>query len=551
VKWLDVQAKRPDLIPCRAADPCTIPNFTSFRIRFAGSTPNGRITGYQWQGIAPGSTGEQVQPLGADSLFLHGGRDTTAYFPGAPGDTLWSLVGNTVSVYYKSSRNKVIPPGIFKLKARVMDEAGRISLRATGERHVIVNYDPDTQVQRIPACDCPHPPPNCGSADSVHVGWITGIGVVDSFPRDEWVKFCEGDTLPLGAKVRFFARGKDNRRDEAIDPAAGLREAGFSFRFVWRVRDRSGREIASNLNMPFSEEYAPAALPLPGGSHWRGQSIGWAVCPFDYTFYASAVDEHGKRDGSPDSIDYFVSGAPEIDSLRVPSVLVFVPQCNPVFPTSCYTDSFGADTLAVYGRFIADSLGATPFRLGFNEFTFPLRAWAHDHARDREPGRYAADAAGRIRSWRYSFDCVRPLPPDSVCDDYVLRGEGNWVKEVPAQGEEDEQTFDDVLPITLALDTLPGVATLGIKATIHSEKFGTYDFSIQGRDTEDLGQNCNEPADLNVGAQNFPRGIADLGRTTQVVTRRLVWMSASIARHRGTPKAAGLVRFSNRTRLMK
>jgi hypothetical protein len=78
VEFLDVV---PEVIPsqmrvepCGAGTvPCSIPSFTSFRVRFRGNTNNTRITGYQWQGVRPREISpEGLQPFGIDSIFLDG-----------------------------------------------------------------------------------------------------------------------------------------------------------------------------------------------------------------------------------------------------------------------------------------------------------------------------------------------------------------------------------------------------------------------------------------------------------------------------------------------
>src|SRR6185436_3422573 len=110
-----------------------------------------------------------------------------------------------------------------------------------------------------------------------------------------------------------------------------------------------------------------------GNSNFQG------LCPFDFTFYAAAVDENGKRDGTPDSLNFYVSGSPQIDSVAVPLVVVLAPKCPAALPIFCPDVtgiSFGPDTLFLVGQHVAnDPLHPLP---GTNRFRLPFLATGHD-----------------------------------------------------------------------------------------------------------------------------------------------------------------------------
>lgn len=531
VEFLDVRTDRADIAPC-AALPCTIPAYTDFRVSFRGTTRNNRITGFQWQGIRPGEIEpEPWQPLLEDSLFLPGGTDTEGV--SARGDR-WTLRGDTVTVFYHNARADSIEHGNFVFRARVRDEANLVSLLSLGARRVVLNYDPDTRLQRISPCDCPNPPPNCGARDSVAVGWVVGVDQTGFQDRSLWMRVCPGDTVPQFAHMRFYVRGADDGRDEPMNPAGTRRDVGFSYRFKWTAGE--GDDFLRSDNMPFSDEVAAAdfVLPPPYGTPWHGGFSGWGipnagVCPFNFTFLAAAVDEHGKGDGTPDSLSFFASAAPVIDSVRVPPVLVFVPVCPPQFSSFCPNlatlPPFGPDTLLVQGEFIQGP-SQFPISFGSNRFTFPFRAWGHEHPRDRNPvqgqAAYSSLSEGRIRSWRFTFDCTAP-----GCADILIPGEMQWKADRQDLDPPGQQIFDDPLQIDLPLDTLctspPGAPCFGtFKMALPRGGFGPYRFTVQGRDSEAQGQLCPEPSDLGPNPSTFSRTVAEQGRRTQLITRTVV-----------------------------
>jgi uncharacterized repeat protein (TIGR01451 family) len=243
IVYLDVpiDSNDPRVFPCASTDPCTIPTFTDFSVRFSATTASGSITGYTWQ-IPPAPW----QPFGTDADTNFVDLETI------DGDTLaldsqsrpaWEIPASqeTVTVHLYSNRAEpIIAGGKFSgellMKARARNDAGVASNTAeTGERRITVNYDPDTRMFSVLECDCPNAPAGCNSQQFVSAGWVTGIGDVDSLGTiDDWRLFCQGDTIPNSSRVRFYASGWDDARDLPVDPMAGsLPEALFSFRFEY------------------------------------------------------------------------------------------------------------------------------------------------------------------------------------------------------------------------------------------------------------------------------------------------------------------------------
>jgi hypothetical protein len=543
VRFLGVRPFRDDpmdtegITPCDSAAPCSVQTFTNFKVRFTGATNNGRITGFQWRTALPGQSTGPMQPFGVDSLFLRAGVDTASV---ENGDTLWALSGNTVSVFFynRYPPGAGLPSGSVTIDARVRDDARLVSSPMTGRRRVVVNHDPNTVMfKRIPACDCPNPPPDCASRDSIAAGWIAGIDMV-MYPQSAWMPFCSGDTLPQFAHVALFAAGIDDQRDLPINPSTGLSDVQYRWRYTWCVNDDGTRTC--DVSPPFSPA-RPAAdytLPPPDNRPWHGHRNGIGntefpgICPFDWTYFAAATDEWGRPDGTPDSITVYASGSPSIDSVRVASVAVLVPSCDPNRGGTCpdttlyrYSSErlFGPDTVAVIGTWSQEFL--TPCALGRNAFSLPFRAYGHDHPRDNNPDIRpdARGLRGAIRAWSWRLNC-------EDCEGVPPRGGSGWQDDVLATGEPpDRQVFDavgtsDPLRFTLELDTLllsQGMPCVDVRAVLGESNFGHYIFQVRGRDTAALTGTCTYPTLMDSVTQARTRSTAGLGRTTELITREV------------------------------
>ena len=142
---------------------------------------------------------------------------------------------------------------------------------------------------------------------------------------------------------------------------------------------------------------------------------------------------------------------------------------------------------------------------------------------------------GRIRSWKCGFECVTP-----GCHDLVLPGEGGWSQDVVHESDPPgEQVFDPDWLLVMPLDTLctttacPG-SDMHVKLDFRSS--GEYLFTIQGRDTDALNQTCWDPWDLDPNFNVRPISISDLGLTSQVVSRSVIWRQLADVR---APRRSG------------
>ena len=536
--------------PCTGAAPCTVAVGSEFEFEVAGQSPNGTaIAGFQWQAAWPGDSladaplepdcrfdgfstlRDGVWRLGGfrpDSLRYCTGAHATECTAGAPNpDTLFAIRSGVLRVRYgpRATQFSTASPGRFVFRARVRDAAGRTSPFDTVQ--VVLNRPPSTEFERIPACDCPHPPPGCASADSIRAGWITGEGFGQEWPQDRWIRFCDGDTLPVNVRVRCFARGHDDPRDHNCEsqPGGAMRH---SYRFEWT------RGAAETRAMPYSRPIAVNALPAPSGT-WNGGSVSWfGTMPVDYVLYAAAVDPLGRFDPTPDSIRFYGDFPPAVDSLAIAPVVVLIPQCpgnacdfgNPVF---------GPDTVAVYGRHLPDTAfpPRTPLGLGYNEFILPVNASGADRAADRTLPRAVPANGGRIFAWWYELRRTPGDPPLPVL------GMGFWIDDRAGTSETaDRQYFDpDLVPLIVTLDTLstqPGSARARLAPFAHQP----VEVRVRARDTGAGQRFGSDVLSLDPGADLVERDVEDFGRVSAFAARTFVLRELADVRPLAAPAVA-------------
>ena len=87
---------------------------------------------------------------------------------------------------------------------------------------------------------------------------------------------------------------------------------------------------------------------------------------------------------------------------------------------------------------------------------------------------------------------------------------------------------------TLCTTTACWGSAMHVKLDFRSS--GEYLFTIQGRDTDALNQTCWTPWDLGPNYSIHPISIAELGLTSQVVSRYVIWRQLADVRH---PRRSG------------
>ncbi len=516
-----------DLGPCAAAL-CTIPNLTDFEFRMTGQAEAIEITGFQWRLYPWRSTPGNWRPFEDDEAFAVA-RDTTALGcedpPCSEPDTLWSVSGDVFTVHQRNRPAKPLEDGVWTLEVRVRDAADRVS--PIEARDFVINFDPHTELFAVPECDCPQPPPDCDPDARVPAGWVTGIGEVDFLPED-WLLFCDGDTLPNRSTVRFYAGGRDDPRDAPVDPSSGLADVELVYLYV-----PYPPHVGEGGFVPYSDPPSSSELHElpPGWGTFFGATVAWKTCPFDYEFVAKARDEAGRRDGRGARIQWVVGAPPVISALEVPRTIVFVPTCPPTLPVcpDVQSNTFGPDTLVVFGEHVPESSEPpwhTPYGIGRNIVRWPIRALGHDDPRDRNPvggpAYYSDEDEGRIRSWQFAFDCVT-----SGCEDVPFQGEDVWIPHERNGDPPSQQVFDRPLTLTVPLDTLcvaepcsTGGFTVGMPALW--VRSGTSRFTLRAKDADFIGGRCEQPCDLGANAESC--AVWNPGRRSRTHVAETTWL---------------------------
>jgi hypothetical protein len=196
---------------------------------------------------------------------------------------------------------KRLVSGVHRLLVNTIDVAGVQIPPNKQELDIVVNYDPDTFLlrnQSDPFYDDPAVYP-------YYLVFNRG-GAVDQY------NFAENDTVPDRAYVVFKALGRDDPRDLKIDAnyhvtfqglfnAIGLYNRVAPFRFKTEVGDPHR-----------TPEWDPA-----GPDGWSADTLGYLVGPFEYKFKMRSVDEHGKRDLTPDSLRFFGNFPPCVQCVEL------------------------------------------------------------------------------------------------------------------------------------------------------------------------------------------------------------------------------------------
>jgi hypothetical protein len=160
-----------------------------------------------------------------------------------------------------------------------------------------VNYPPDTRILRqgLPASQSGVEFPRYWSFDD----------------NGDWVArhIAEGDTIPSGSYAVFAVEGEDRLASEVAtdsfccDLLASL--DGDVVRRQWRAEGTAldDRGVERSVSSLWTD---PATV----------DTTGFFVGPFDYRVSARAVDEHGRRDPSPDEFTFVGGFAPRLQSIE-------------------------------------------------------------------------------------------------------------------------------------------------------------------------------------------------------------------------------------------
>ncbi len=287
-----------------------------YEVFWKGSTPNIRgydltalakidtvypyddgLFGYKWR--LGGELGGDCQPTLDDCwsprLFDEASADSFSYF----GDFTRLVFNNDGSG--TSPFRRLLDPGTVNLQVNSIDVAGVEVADYLREFTFVVNYDPDTYILDN-ELDFAHP------EDSQTYPYYVLLNDPLRIPH----AFGSGDRVPDRSYVVFKALGRDNRLDVPLDSSFGMGFTGFA---EGEIENYTGGRYSFRTSASDLDTEPEWGEGLDG---WYADTLGVLVAPrSEMTVSLQAVDEFGRRDGSPASISFEVGNPPCVQCIEV------------------------------------------------------------------------------------------------------------------------------------------------------------------------------------------------------------------------------------------
>ena len=323
-------------------EPDTVGYGAPYELYWEGSTPN--IRGYSAQALADV---DSVYPYN-DGLFgykwqLVGDLDyedcnptlTDCWHPRrfneASGDSFSYFDEiNSLTFLNNGSANgpfgKYLQSGTSTIRVNTIDVAGVEVAAYLRNFSFVVNYDPETILLNNQT-DWAHP----GEDPETYPYYIL-LNDIDGINTPPHYPFAAGDTIPDRSYVVFKALARDDTRDVRVNPdyTIGMTGVVNGVRNNFTGGQYSFSTGASDLDLE------PDWGPGEGG--WYADTLGFLVGPStEFTFRMQAVDEHGRRDGSPAEISFYVGNPPCV-------------QCIEILPDPGQVSSYTADLACYEGQ---------------------------------------------------------------------------------------------------------------------------------------------------------------------------------------------------------
>ena len=299
-----------------------------YQIGWAGLSPN--IRGYDPVALAEVDT---VYPFD-DGLFGYKWRITGELggscvptledcwhprkFNEATGDS-FSYFGSRTNLLFANNDTgtdpftKLLPSGEVGIEVNSIDVAGVEVANFMRPFSFVVNYDPETRM--VDGFDPEHP------EDPQEYPYYIQL----NDPAQVRHPFHAGDRIPDRTYVVVKALARDDPRDNKVDPDFGVAFTGF----LSGVRSNFFGGTFSFMSQTSDIDYHPA-WPALDADGWAADTLGFLVAPStEFTVSMQAIDEHGRRDGSPASLSFDVGYPPCI-------------QCIETLPKSYSTSQYGA-----------------------------------------------------------------------------------------------------------------------------------------------------------------------------------------------------------------
>ncbi|MEN8006129.1 MAG: hypothetical protein ABFS42_03900 [Candidatus Krumholzibacteriota bacterium] len=226
--------------------------------------------------------------------------------------------------------HRLLPSGLFEIHWNALDVMGLEVLEPEQAFNFVVNFDPET-IMLDGETDWAHP-----EDPEVYPYYI-----LLNDPAQIHHPFMSGDRIPDRTYVVVKALGRDDARDLKLDPSFEVGLSGY----VKGVRSNLGGGLFSFQSETSILNPVPTWPANPEG--WSADTLGFLTGPnTEFTMHMQAVDEHGRKDGTPATIDFHVGYPPCI-------------QCIEILPSASTPSEFD-ETLACLADTSAATIGAHP-----------------------------------------------------------------------------------------------------------------------------------------------------------------------------------------------
>ncbi len=252
------------------------------------------LFGYKWQLL--GDLGElNCTDCWRPRRFNEATGDSFSYF-GEVNSLLFRNDGSSLTNPFR----KALPSGTVSMLVNSIDLAGVEVADYNRSFSFIVNYDPETLILDG-TTDWAHP------EDLQEYPYYIRL----NDPTRTKVPFQSGDTIPDRTYVVVKALARDDPRDERANENFSIGMAGY----VAGAR----RNLTGGI-FPFATETSALdTVPAWGAGvdGWYADTLGFMPGPrTTYTFSMQAIDEHGRRDGTPAELTFDVGYEPCVQCIE-------------------------------------------------------------------------------------------------------------------------------------------------------------------------------------------------------------------------------------------
>ncbi len=227
-------------------------------------------------------------------------------FDEATGDSI-SYFGNITSLDFHNDGSgsdpfhELLPSGTLQFKLNTLDVAGLEIREYLQFQELVVNFDPETIVLD-------------GETDWAHPEdlAIYPYYILLNDPLQVHHPFQAGDRIPDRSYVVVKALGRDDSKDLRLDPGSQVGITGY----LRGVRDNLlGGQFWFDTE---TSVLSPPTWPATCDTCFSADTLGFLTGPRStFTINMQAVDEHGRRDGTPAELDFYVGYPPCIQCIEI------------------------------------------------------------------------------------------------------------------------------------------------------------------------------------------------------------------------------------------